>query len=124
MKGCVEEYHTLLSVPFLLEDGRRVSVEFVVDTGFAGALTLPPAAVSAMGLPFLQEMTAHLADDNIVVTDVHIGTILWNGAVKEVAVLAMGRRPLLGTALLAELSLCVAFTEGGDVDVDPIGERR
>ena len=79
MKGRVEDYHAILSVPFLLQDGRRVSVEFVVDTGFAGALTLPAAAVEAMGLPFLQEMTANLADDNVVATDVHVGTILWNG---------------------------------------------
>ena len=62
-------------------------------------------------------MTANLADDNNVKTDVHIATILWNGQVTQVALLALGSRPLLGTALLSGSELTVAFHEEGIVGI-------
>jgi hypothetical protein len=37
---------------------------------------------------------------------------------REVVVLAMGRRPLLGTALMEDYHLSVDFCEGGAVIVD------
>ncbi|WP_338044508.1 hypothetical protein [Nostoc edaphicum] len=43
-----------------------------------------------------------------------------NGTEREVIVLAMGRRPLLGTALLADYHLSIDFYEGGTVLLDEI----
>jgi hypothetical protein len=37
---------------------------------------------------------------------------------KDVAVLAMGRRPLIGTALLEDYHLSIDFYDGGTVIVD------
>ena len=91
-----------------------------MDTGFAGALTLSPDAIAALGLPFFTEIEANLANDADVKTAVHIATIVWEGYEREVAVLAMGRRPLLGTALLDGKRLCADFTEEGNVIVEPI----
>jgi predicted aspartyl protease len=39
---------------------------------------------------------------------------------RNVAVLAMGRRPLIGTALLEDYHLSIDFCEGGTVLVDDI----
>jgi predicted aspartyl protease len=50
-------------------------------------------------------------------TDVHRATIDWDGAVLDVAVLALGDRPLLGTALLDGYHLSVDFVAGGDVRI-------
>lgn len=97
-----------------------LEIEFVVDTGFEGALTLPPAAVAAMGLPFFQEMDANLADDQSVKADVHVATIVLDGHELDVLVLAMGRRPLLGTALLAGKELVAQFADKGLVTVDDV----
>lgn len=63
-------------------------------------------------LPNFTEITANLTDDTNVKTDVHPATILWNAEAVEVAVLAMGRRPLLGTALLAQKNLNIDFDDG------------
>jgi predicted aspartyl protease len=38
-------------VEFLLSQNTILSIEFVVDTGFNGYLTLPVSAVGAMNLP-------------------------------------------------------------------------
>jgi predicted aspartyl protease len=51
---------------------------------------------------------------------VHEAIILWNGEEREIRVLATGRRPLLGTALLEEHELVVQFTEGGLVTIDEL----
>jgi predicted aspartyl protease len=43
-----------------LPNQRRVQIECVVDTGFAGALTIPPAIVAKLELPFVIRMNANL----------------------------------------------------------------
>jgi clan AA aspartic protease len=84
----------------LLNGGQALAIEFVVDTGFNGYLTLPPAAVTALGLPFLYHIFANFADDRSEQVAVHEARIRWHEAEREVEVLATGRRPLLGTLLL------------------------
>lgn len=92
-----------------------LQIEFVVDTGFEGALTLPPAAITALGLPYLTQLNANLADNSRVSADVYLATIVWDGVEQDVAVLAMGQRPLVGTALLDGFNLNADFTDGGPV---------
>ena len=110
LQACVDVTFRLLNRPDLV-------IEFVVDTGFEGALTLPKAAVAALGLPFHQDIDANLADDSNVSTDVHRATIVWEGLLLNVAVLAMGKRPLLGTALLKESEFFAQFKSNGIVTI-------
>ena len=51
---------------------------------------------------------------------VHEAIVLWDGEEREVLVIATGRRPLLGTALLDEQELVIQFTEGGLVTIDEL----
>jgi clan AA aspartic protease len=117
MSGQVANLHALMPVPFRSPGRPDLSIEFVVDTGFTGFLTLPPAAVAALGLTFLEDTPASLANDQIVSLAVHVATILWNGSERLVRVIAAGRRPLLGTALLDGTYLGVDFTDGGEVTI-------
>jgi len=107
-------------VPFRLVGRPEFTIECVVDTGFAGALTLSPEAISVLELPFFQEIEANLANDDGVRTAVHIATIVWDGKETRVAVLAMGRRPLLGTALRDGRRICADFVEGGAVTIESL----
>ncbi|MEH2435299.1 MAG: hypothetical protein V7K25_13775 [Nostoc sp.] len=43
-----------------------------------------------------------------------------NGTERLIPILAMGRRPLIGTALLQDYHLSIDFCEGGTVLVDDI----
>lgn len=105
----------------LYSPGRAaVVIECVVDTGFEGFLTLPVAVVEDLELPYLAPIDANLADNSRIVTNVHQAIILWDGLERAVPVLAMGRRPLLGTALLEDYHLGIDFCEGGTVLVDEI----
>ena len=118
--GNVQNFHALVPVTFRLAGRPDVTIEFVVDTGFVGFLTLPPAAVTALGLPFLHDTAANLADDSVVQLAIHEATIVWQGVEQRVRVLATGKRPLLGMALLDGQELVVQCTDGGLVTVDTL----
>ncbi len=120
IRGVVRGNEAQVEVIFRLPNRRDFSVQCVVDTGFAGALTLSSGAIAALDLPFFQEIDANLANDTDVKTAVHVATIIWNEREIEVAVLAMGRRPLLGTSLLEGSRLCIDFTEIGDVSIEAV----
>jgi predicted aspartyl protease len=58
-------------------------------------------------LTYAARINANLA------TNVYFATILWNGVERNVAVLAMGRRRLVRTALVQYYHLSIDFCEGG-----------
>lgn len=120
IQGRVEGLHALVNVTFRVPGHGDLQIECVIDTGFEGAITLPPAAALTLGLPFLTELTANLADGTDVRTDVYVATVLWDGVEREVAVLALGQRPLVGAALLSGFHLGIDIVHGGVVEVDPL----
>lgn len=120
MTGRMENLHALMPVVFRLPAQPDIALEFVVDTGFTGELTLPPAAVAALGLPFVYNQAITLANDSDVEIPVHQATIVWQGSERFVHVFATGNRPLLGTALLAGCELVAQFAENGLVTVEDI----
>ncbi|WP_242054723.1 hypothetical protein [Nostoc sp. FACHB-190] len=61
-----------------------------------------------------------MADNTEVLLPIYEATVLWNGEEREVLVIAIGRRPLLGTALLDDQELVIQFTEGGLVTIDEL----
>ena len=118
MDGYVFGLHALTSIPFRIAGQPDIEIEFIIDTGFAGFLTLPLQAVKALGLPFARPLTATLADGSLIQTDVHIATIIWKGAEHKVEVLATGRQPLLGTLMLKQHNLDIDFVDGGGVRIN------
>ena len=52
----------------LPERSEDIEIQCVVDTGFEGFLTLPLAAIEALGLPYAGRIDANLADDSNVST--------------------------------------------------------
>lgn len=120
ISGIVTDRHAIVTLIFLLQNSSTFPIEFVVDTGFTDYLCLPPEAVTLLGLPFLYDLLVNLADNSEVLVAVHEATILWDGEEQQVRILATGRRPLIGTALLNEQELAIQFTEGGLVTIDEL----
>lgn len=73
-----------------------------------------------MGLTFRHDIPANLADNSEVLLSLYEAIVLWDGEEREVLVIATGRRPLIGTALLDEQELVIQFTEGGLVTIDEL----
>jgi clan AA aspartic protease len=120
ISGMMTNRHATIALTFLLPNGSSIPIEFVIDTGFTGELCLPLEAVSLMGLTFRHDTPANLADNSEVLLPVHEAIVLWDGEEREVLVIAAGRRPLLGTALLEEQELVIQFTEGGLVTLEEL----
>ncbi|UBF26217.1 clan AA aspartic protease [Kovacikia minuta CCNUW1] len=120
ISGTIVGLQARISITLYSPESTRVEIECVVDTGFEGFLTLPPAIVLDLGLPYISPIDANLADDSLITASVHQGIVLWSGVERVIPVLAMGRRPLIGTALLEDYHLSIDFCEGGTVLVDEI----
>ena len=120
MIGSMRSRHALLPIIFHVYSKPDFSIEFVIDTGFSGELTLPIAAVAALELPYDYTNVIRLADDSPLEVPIHRAVIQWNGSERKVRVLATGRRPLLGTALLDDYELRAQFRESGLVTVEEL----
>lgn len=120
INGTVVGLQAQMGVILCLPGNLNLEIKCVIDTGFEGFLTLPPAAIAQLSLTYVARINANLADNSNVATNVYSVTILWNSVERDVPVLAMGRRPLVGTALLQDYHLSIDFCEGGTVLVDEI----
>ena len=120
MTGAVRGRRPLLPVAFRFPGRPESNVEFVVDTGFTHFLALPPSEVTALGLPYLYHGPAILTDGTSRDVAVHVATIIWDGVERSVPVLALGRRTLLGTALLDGHEFFVRFAEGSTVTIEEL----
>ena len=115
--GKVVDRRATLPVVFRLPGLADVQIECVVDTGFSGVITLPAAAIIAMGLTYLEDRHINLANDTDIVLPVYVGNIIWHGVERSIRVLASGRQPLIGVALLFDNLLGIDFVDAGIVTV-------
>lgn len=108
-------YEAVVSLSLQGAEGRTHDIEAVVDTGFTGFLTLPPALVADLGLPFAYVGRAYLANDEEVEFNAHDVTVLWDGRPRRVRAAATGATPLVGMLLLDGYDLNIQVRGGGRV---------
>lgn len=119
LSGSVSALSAEVELVLLLPSGVPQERVFLIDTGFLGALALPEPMIETLGLRPLGQTEATLADGSVRVSVVYEARLVWGEGVLRVAALAMGDRPLLGTALLEGLHLGIDFIEGGTVTLTP-----
>lgn len=100
--------------------GQAEEIEAVVDTGFNGSLTLPPALIASLGLPYRRSGRALLADGSESLFDVYEATVDWDGLPRRISVDAAETEPLLGMTLLDGYELRVQSRVGGGVFITPL----
>ncbi|MCW5313234.1 clan AA aspartic protease [Nostoc sp. KVJ3] len=118
--GRLVDGRVIAPVIFRLPGQPNFSLDFVMDTGFNGYLTLPVQAVSAMNLPSYSSTPIKLADGSEALSAIHLATIVWDDVEKIVLVLASGYKPLLGTAMMEEYHLEIDFEDNGLVSLEKI----
>ncbi len=99
-------------------DGRIRSIEAVIDTGFSGYLTLPPAVIRRLGLEVDSQTNVILADNVPGRLNVSKGQILWHDRLRTIPFLAARGVPLLGMRLLAGSQLNIQVRPGGEVVIE------
>lgn len=105
----------MLSLP-----GRHgtVNVEFVVDTGFDGELTVPSRLLQELDTVFTSNHFVLLADSTRRDTPQFQIDLDWNEELRPTEIIALEGRPLLGNLLLYGCQLQIDMTDGGEVVVD------
>jgi len=101
-------------------DGSGESVDWVVDTGFAGTLSLPYDVIRRLNLRWSHEGASILADGSTVRHDVYCGFVDWFGELYLVDIDAADADPLLGTSLLNHHRLTIDVHPGGPVNIAPL----
>ena len=118
MTGTVNaDLEALLRLTVRDAGGQPNVVEAVLDTGFNGFLTLPPALTSALGLSWLCRQQGQLADESILAFDVYVAVVDWDGQPRTVEVEAADAQPLLGMALLLGSEVRIQVAIGGSVTI-------
>ena len=111
----------VLSLPIRDPSGWTREIEAVIDTGYNGFKTLPPALVTELGLPLVTTGRAFLADGGVVEFDVYRVELVWGGRTRYIRVDATGNRPLIGMSLLYRYNLYLEVVEGGRVVIQAQG---
>lgn len=106
-------YEAVISLTVQGPSGLTRQIEAVIDTGFTGFLSLPLALVTELGLPFLTNESAMLADGSLAKFSVHDATVLWDGQPKRVYAHVSDAASLIGMRLLDSHSLYVEVEDGG-----------
>lgn len=110
-----DSYEAVIPLTVQGPSGQAREVEAVIDTGFTGFLSLPSVLVVELGLPFLTNESAMLADGSLVRFDIHDATALWDGQPRRVYAHLSDTTPLVGMRMLDRHNLNVDVEDGGRV---------
>ena len=111
MSGIITNFRPQVRL-YVKGSGGHGIIEFTVDTGYQGTLTLSEADCRALQLPFIRSSRHFLADGSEVRLDVYLLTVEWDGSERDVEILALGEEPLLGATMLDGCKLCLDFGRG------------
>jgi clan AA aspartic protease len=104
-------------------EGQEQEIDAVIDTGFDGILTLPPALIATLGLVWRRRGRALLADGSESLFDIYETIIIWDGEPRRIAVDEADIDPLVGMSLFCGYELIVQAIQGGTVIIQPLPER-
>jgi clan AA aspartic protease len=100
--------------------GQRRTTTAVIDTGYNGSLSLPPALIRSLGLPWRRRGRALLADGSETLFDIYEATVVWHGHRLRIPVDEADTDPLVGMALLNGNELNLQIRAGGKVAITPL----
>jgi clan AA aspartic protease len=102
--------------------GPAHEVDAIIDTGFNGFLTLPPALITVLGLMRRSRGRALLANGSEELFDIYGVTVLWSGQQRYVEADAVDTTPLVGMSLLDGYDLHIQGADGGQVVIQASGQ--
>lgn len=115
--GTVQSDEARIRLKVIGKRGREQEIEAVIDSGYSGALTLPPALIAALGLRWQSVDRATLADGSTCVFQVYVGKLAGDGKVRRVLVDEAATEPLVGMRLLRGHELKMHVRARGKVTI-------
>lgn len=100
--------------------GPSVEVDTAIDTGFTGFLALPTDMIARLGLHLAGARRGRLADGSLVLMNLYLANVLWDGLLRRVQVLETGGPCLVGVSLLYGYVLTLEAIDGGHVSIEKL----
>ena len=119
-----EARQALLTVRIVDASGIAHPLEFQLDTGFNGWLTLPTNVIDRLGLIATAPQTVSLADGQRVELRTFVASALVDGQPHNVFVVESGGNPLFGMSMLWGSSVTIQAWEGGAVIIEEVAPRN
>jgi clan AA aspartic protease len=111
--------HPRIQLALVGEEG-VLTVDFILDTGFEGDLTLPGHLASRLGGEPTGFRRRALAGGSVGILPFYEARLEWGDGDRVAEVLLLEGQPLLGTTLMEGHLLQVEVTEGGEVSIEPL----
>jgi clan AA aspartic protease len=121
--GIVRRREPLIRLTIRGFRGRQQEIEAVVDSGYTGWLTLPPAVIAALSLRWRTFGRGILADGSVSLCDVYQANVVWDGRIRSVFVDEFDATPLVGMALLRGCELKMQVRARGRVTIKRLPRR-
>ena len=93
--GIVRGREALLRLTIRGFRGREQETDAVVDSGYTGWLTLPPAVIAALNLRWQSFGRGILADGSVSTFDIYQAKVVWDGRLRRVFVDEFDATPLV-----------------------------
>jgi clan AA aspartic protease len=109
-------------IPLVIRDatGGEYRLQAIIDTGFNGALALPPSLVQSLGLEWRGQDSATLADDVERLFSFYEAIVVWDSERLRIEAIAADGPVLVGMALLAGYQLIIQVVPAGTVTIAPM----
>ena len=121
IRGVVNpRWEATLSIVVRSSNGKKQSIDAVIDTGFSGFLTLPSTTITALELSWNASDIVTLGDGSEALFDVYAATIAWDGRDREIDVAESETEPLIGMALLYGYRVQIDAIRGGTVKIEAL----
>ena len=110
------------------DDGATEGVDFIIDTGYTGEMTLPQEIIDRLNLRtaeydgFQTAPTVILADGAILPVEVYVTGVWWHDRLRIVEVDSIGSNPLIGMTLLQGSNLSIDAIPGGLVTITELSD--
>lgn len=119
--GDLEAFVTLIVRGFA---GQEQSVDFLIDTGFSGEISLSKTIITALNLAikdFALVTLVTLANGAEYEAETYTGIIVWNGIDRLVGVLGDNEETsFIGMGLLKNHDMQMRVTDKGEVQITPV----
>ncbi len=121
INGRINQYRELAVRVAVLDGNQQVHpIDCIVDTGFAGHITLPNSVIRRLGLGPPEPTTVTAANEERLRLNAYRGIVLWENHRREVRILEAEGTPLIGIALLWGSLLTAEITDDGEVTISPL----
>lgn len=120
--GRVTDYEAIIRISIYNSSGQIFERDAIIDTGFDGWLSLPPAFIGMLGLTWKRRGLAVLADGSRSIFNMYEAIVIWDKQLLTIPIDEADSEPLVGMSLMEGYELTIRAVNGGIVTLSQIAE--